>query len=94
MIKDYSSYTSFDWLTLSAYLVATLLLAYLVRINSLLKGTPGEVRKLTDSPWQPAQLKEIYERLRKHPVDYTAGLPPRQSRRYLVTGGSGKTQQL
>ncbi|KAK8021858.1 hypothetical protein PG990_006996 [Apiospora arundinis] len=89
MIKDYSSYTLFDWLTLSVYLVVTLLLAYLVRINSLLKGTPEEVRKLTDSPWQPAQLKEIYERLRKHPVDYTAGLPPRQSRRYVVTGGSG-----
>ncbi|KAK7941554.1 uncharacterized protein PG986_013941 [Apiospora aurea] len=82
-------YTLLDWLTAGAYIAVALLVAYLARINYLLKGTPEEVRKLTDSPWQPAKLKEIFEKLRTHPVDYTANLPPRQSRRYIVTGGSG-----
>lgn len=87
-MKDY---TLLDWLTICAYVVVGLLLAYLGRINYLLKGTPEEVRKFTDSAWQPAQLKEVYERVRAHPVDYTANFPPKQNRRYVVTGGSGMT---
>ncbi|KAK8126980.1 uncharacterized protein PG998_002739 [Apiospora kogelbergensis] len=84
-MKDY---TLFDWLTVSAYLAVGLLFAYLVRINSLLKGTPEEIRKLADSPWQPAHLKETYERLRACPVDYTANLPPKQDRRYVSSEAS------
>ena len=86
-MKDF---TLLDWLAIFTYLAVGLLFAYLVRINALLKGTPEEVRMLADSPWKPTQLKETYERLRMSPVDYTANLPPRQNRRYVVTGGSGK----
>ncbi|KAK8097426.1 hypothetical protein PG984_016565 [Apiospora sp. TS-2023a] len=82
-------YTLLDWLTICAYLAVGLLLTYLFRINYLLKGTPEEVRKLADSSWQPAHLKEVYEKVRAHRVDYTANLPPKQNRRYVVTGGSG-----
>ncbi|GAP85054.2 putative cholesterol dehydrogenase [Rosellinia necatrix] len=64
-------------------------LAYLVRINQQLSGTPEEVRRLSGPRWTPDLLRETYERLQQQPIDYTHKLPPKLDRRYVVTGGSG-----
>ncbi|TRX96053.1 hypothetical protein FHL15_003195 [Xylaria flabelliformis] len=78
-----------SWLqwALAAATLATL--AYLVRVNRLLSGTPEEVTRLAGPRWTPDLLKKTYERLEKHPIDYTNKLPPKLDRRYVITGGSG-----
>ncbi|KAI0189088.1 hypothetical protein EV127DRAFT_110778 [Xylaria flabelliformis] len=78
-----------SWLqwALAAATLATL--AYLVRVNRLLSGTPEEVTRLAGPRWTPDLLKKTYERLEKHPIDFTNKLPPKLDRRYVITGGSG-----
>jgi hypothetical protein len=63
---------------------------YLCRLNYLLNETPEVMRKLVGPKWTETELKETYQRLKDHPVDYTDQLPPKLDRRYVVTGGSGK----
>lgn len=77
------------WLALAIYGVISLIVLYLYRINQLLSGTPAEIRKLTGPPWTEQELKKTYERLDREPIDYKNELPPRQDRRYVVTGGNG-----
>ncbi|KAI1424176.1 hypothetical protein F5Y12DRAFT_753496 [Xylaria sp. FL1777] len=78
-----------DWAFWALVSVALATFAYLVRVNQQLSGTPEEVRRLSGQRWTPALLKETYERLEQHPIDYTHKLPPRLDRRYIITGGSG-----
>lgn len=68
-----------------------LLFSYLIHINDILKGVPEEVRKLSSSPWTEEQLRKTYKRLEESPVDYTDKLPPKLDRRYVITGGNGKS---
>ncbi|KAI0517882.1 hypothetical protein F5B22DRAFT_602841 [Xylaria bambusicola] len=77
-----------NWV-LWGFVSIALVLAYLVRVNRQLSGTPEEVRRLSGSRWTPELLKKTYERLQQHPIDYTHKLPPKLDRRYIVTGGSG-----
>ncbi|KAK5625744.1 hypothetical protein RRF57_001460 [Xylaria bambusicola] len=77
-----------DWV-LWGFVGVALVLAYLVRVNQQLSGTPEEVRRLSGSRWTPELLRKTYERLQQHPIDYTHKLPPKLDRRYIVTGGSG-----
>ena len=79
-----------NWLTLGFYALLALALAYLARVNHILKGVPREVRKLRGPPWTPSQLRKTYRDLDNKPIDYTSKLPPRLHRRYIVTGGNGK----
>ncbi|KAI1305062.1 hypothetical protein F5Y03DRAFT_356404 [Xylaria venustula] len=72
-----------------ALVSVALVLLYLFRVNQQLSGTPEDVRRLAGSRWTPDLLQKTYERLEKHPIDYTHKLPPRLHRRYIVTGGSG-----
>ncbi|KAL2024230.1 hypothetical protein VTK56DRAFT_9386 [Thermocarpiscus australiensis] len=78
---------------LSAAITAVLLLvAYLVRLNQLLLGTPDEVKKLTPTRWTKEVILERYQRLEAHPIttrSYAHRIPPKLARRYIVTGGSG-----
>ena len=84
----------FSHLSLIAFcLVSILLVAYLFRINHLLKGVPDEVKNLSGSAWTAEQLKKTYDELEAKPLDYTNELPPRLNRRYVVTGGNGKTSR-
>ncbi|KAI1840051.1 hypothetical protein JX266_013742 [Neoarthrinium moseri] len=82
-------YLSDDLLGLAPYIILAVALAYLFRINQLLKGTPDEIRKLSGSRWTADQLRTTYRRLEKKSIDYTDKLPPKLDRRYIVTGGSG-----
>ncbi|KAI0534210.1 hypothetical protein GGR58DRAFT_483670 [Xylaria digitata] len=78
-----------DWVLWALASVTLVIIAYLVRVNQQLSGIPEEVTRLAGSPWTRDLLKETYERLEQHPIDYTNKLPPRLDRRYIVTGGSG-----
>ncbi|KAI0409112.1 hypothetical protein F4802DRAFT_615638 [Xylaria palmicola] len=78
-----------DWVLWTLGTAVFVVLAYLVRVNQQLNGTPEDVRRLAGPRWTPGLLHETYERLQKHPIDYTSQLPPKQDRRYIVTGGSG-----
>jgi hypothetical protein len=78
------------WLNWAPYAFIGLLALYLFRLNQLLKAIPSEVRKLSGSRWTTEQLKETYDRLAIHPIEYTDQLPPKLGRRYIVTGGSGE----
>ncbi|VUC23608.1 unnamed protein product [Clonostachys rosea] len=69
-------------------IVSVLSIAYLVRLNVLLKGTPIEGRKLL-TPWTEELRRKAYRELENNPVDWTADLPPKLDRRYIVTGGNG-----
>ncbi len=80
-------------LAVAAAACVAVLLVYLAHIDCLLRGTPDEVLGLAQTPWTPAQIKDVYRRVGKNPVDaraYRDQLPPRLDRRYVVTGGSGE----
>lgn len=68
-----------------------LALVYLINLNRLLRSTPEQFRQLTE-PWTREQIIETHERLAQKPIttaSYSAHLPPKLNRRYIVTGGSG-----
>ncbi|KAI1817668.1 NAD(P)-binding protein [Poronia punctata] len=77
------------WASWAVIVFVTGVLAYLMRVNTQLSGTPEAVKRLSPSQWTPDLLKRTYERLERNPVDYTDKLPPKLDRRYIVTGGSG-----
>lgn len=78
------------WTPYAAWFLIACVVAYLARLNYMMKGTPEEVRLLVGEPWTPRLLREKYEALQRRPLDYTSQLPPKLDRRYIVTGGSGK----
>jgi hypothetical protein len=80
---------------LTAAIAATVfLVVYLVRVNQLLLRTPDEIKKLAPGRWTKDLLRDTYERLDALPIttgSYAKRIPPRLERRYIVTGGSGKS---
>lgn len=71
-----------------------LLALYLWNLNRLLSTTPPEVARTVPQRWTRQQLREVYDRLRREHIttaSYAESgcLPPRLTRRYIVTGGSG-----
>ncbi|KAK4126980.1 NAD(P)-binding protein [Parathielavia appendiculata] len=88
---DYLSLTDKP-ITSGVIVLVLSLVAYLVRLNELLSGTPDEVKKLSPTRWTKALLVETYRRLEAHPIttrSYAALIPKKLERRYIVTGGSG-----
>ncbi|PKS05526.1 hypothetical protein jhhlp_008201 [Lomentospora prolificans] len=69
--------------------ISIFLVAYLVRLNSLLKGVPQRVQELRDPGWTTEQLTKSYRELEDRSFDYSTHVPPRLNRRYIVTGGNG-----
>ncbi|KAK8254144.1 hypothetical protein IWZ00DRAFT_487518 [Phyllosticta capitalensis] len=62
---------------------------YLWHVNRGLGGSPQVVDRVAVKPWTEKELREAYHKLREHPIDVTPHLPPKQQRRYIVTGGTG-----
>lgn len=74
--------------------VTILVVAYLVRLNQLLLSTPDEIKKAAPHRWTEDLLHDTYRRLEANPIttrSYAARIPPKLDRRYIVTGGSGKS---
>ncbi|KAK7547637.1 3-beta hydroxysteroid dehydrogenase/isomerase family protein [Phyllosticta citricarpa] len=70
-------------------LAGLLLFLYLCHVNHGLGGTPDVVERVAVKPWTEEELRETYDELKKNPIDVTPHLPPKQNRRYIVTGGTG-----
>ncbi|KAI1319951.1 hypothetical protein F5Y16DRAFT_405779, partial [Xylariaceae sp. FL0255] len=80
-----------DWRSVAVYAfyaVSVAVFAYLLRINTLLAATPDEIRRLSPNRWTPEQIRVLHDRLRERPLEFADKLPPKQERRYVVTGGS------
>lgn len=79
--------------TAAVYLTLLALgMVYLVNLNRLLSTTPGAFKKLVPERWTRQTIEATSARLIREPIttaSYAAQLPPRLTRRYIVTGGSG-----
>ncbi|KAJ5785568.1 3-beta hydroxysteroid dehydrogenase/isomerase family protein [Penicillium pulvis] len=62
---------------------------YLRHVNTAMKRTPEEALHLSPHRWTIEEVKAAYEKASESPVDVTKSLPPKQTRRYVVVGGSG-----
>jgi hypothetical protein len=86
-----NSLSTANWLISSFSAAAVLVLVYLFHVNRLMKGVPSGVQKLSGPHWTTEQLRRTYDELNKQPINYKSKIPPRLDRRYIVTGGNGKT---
>lgn len=80
-----------------AIAVGIALIAYLIRLNQLFRGTPKEVQDLSPTRWSAKLLHKTYKRLESEPItvkSYANKIPSKLERRYIVTGGSGECRQL
>ncbi|KAK0659020.1 hypothetical protein DIS24_g4201 [Lasiodiplodia hormozganensis] len=66
-----------------------LLLLYLRHVNRALGGTPDEAERAASPPWTTEELKKTYQRMKQSPIDIRDHLPPKQSRRYILTPRAG-----
>jgi len=82
------------WFPLCFFLIIGLFVAYLARLNSLLKHVPEKVQVLCQLRWTAEELKKTYTELENRSLDYKAHVPPRLERRYVVTGGNGKLMAI
>ncbi|KAJ5477125.1 hypothetical protein N7539_007269 [Penicillium diatomitis] len=62
---------------------------YLIHVNAAMKRVPEEAHRASPTRWTTEEVKATYERILKNDVDVVNDLPPKQSRRYIVVGGSG-----
>jgi hypothetical protein len=69
-------------------------LLYLWHINSAMKRVPEEATKLSPRRWTIEEINAAYKRNLDSPIDVTKSLPPKQSRRYVIVGGTGASATL
>lgn len=70
--------------------LAGLAALYMWRVNSAMKVVPEEAQKLSPHRWTIEEIKAAYKKSLETPIDVTKSLPPKQSRRYVIVGGTGK----
>ncbi|KAJ5385196.1 hypothetical protein N7517_003107 [Penicillium concentricum] len=69
--------------------LAGLFALYMWHVNSAMKVVPEEAQKLSPHRWTIEQIKAAYRKSLENPIDVTKSLPPKQSRRYVIVGGTG-----
>ncbi|KAJ5648068.1 3-beta hydroxysteroid dehydrogenase/isomerase family protein [Penicillium lividum] len=69
--------------------VLGLAVLYLRHVNTAMKKTPEEAHNLSPKRWTVDEVKSAYKKASETPVDVSKSLPPKQTRRYIVVGGSG-----
>lgn len=62
---------------------------YMWHVNSAMKVVPEEAQKLSPHRWTVEEIKAAYKKSLETPIDVTKSLPPKQSRRYVIVGGTG-----
>lgn len=67
-----------------------LVLLYLYRVNFVLAQTPPEVAAQFGEELTRERVVEAYKQVKHKRLDWSSRLPPRQTRRYVIVGGSGK----
>jgi len=68
----------------------TLIVVYLIHLNTKMSGTPEEALTISPNRWTVDEIRETHQRISEKPIDSTPHLPPKLGRRYIVTGSSGK----
>ena len=63
---------------------------YLARLSNAYARTPNTIREISPHRWTQGDIKEAYEKEKASPTDIRSFLPPKEGRRYVVVGGSGK----
>lgn len=76
---------------LAASLPAISLALYLYHVNRGMSYVPDEAIIFSPHRWTVNEIKEAYERNINAPIETTQYLPPKQNRRYVVVGGSGRS---
>ncbi|CAI7647667.1 unnamed protein product [Penicillium glandicola] len=74
---------------LIAAVLAGLGALYMWRVNSAMKVVPEEAQKLSPHRWTVGEIKAAYKKSLETPIDVTKSLSPKQSRRYVIVGGTG-----
>jgi hypothetical protein len=69
--------------------LAGLVALYMWRVNAAMKVVPEEAQKLSPHRWTLEEIKAAYKKNLEAPIDVTKSLPPKQSRRYVIVGGTG-----
>lgn len=62
---------------------------YLNHVNTAMKRVPEEAQKASPHRWTVEEIQAAYNKSLESPASTTESLPPKQSRRYVVVGGSG-----
>ncbi|KAJ5575421.1 hypothetical protein N7450_009320 [Penicillium hetheringtonii] len=62
---------------------------YLLHVNSVMKTVPPEAKEASPRRWTVDEIKDAYKKAIENPVDVNKSIPPKQTRRYVVVGGSG-----
>lgn len=76
-------------LVLLGFGILTLAALYLFHVNCAMKVVPEEARRLSPRRWTVEEARGAYQKCLEDPVDVINALPPKQSRRYVIVGGSG-----
>ncbi|KAJ5184726.1 3-beta hydroxysteroid dehydrogenase/isomerase [Penicillium cf. griseofulvum] len=69
--------------------LAGLVALYMWRVNAAMKVVPEEAQNLSPRRWTVEEIKAAYKKSLEAPIDVTKSLPPKQSRRYVIVGGTG-----
>jgi hypothetical protein len=59
------------------------------RINCAMKAVPNEAQQLSPNRWTVEEINAAYKKNLETPIEMTKHLPPKQSRRYVIVGGTG-----
>lgn len=78
---------------LAIILGAVCMTAYAARVNWVLSHTPEVAAKRAGDVIPYEKIRMVYERIQKNGIQWSAGLTAEKGRRYIVVGGSGKSNQ-
>lgn len=70
------------------------LVLYLWHTNRAISTRPEEASKVTQKLWTSQQIKKAYDKVKSSPVNIEPYLFSKTGRRYIVVGGSGKSDQI
>ena len=72
--------------------VLAVLALYIWHCNRAISTSPPEAVKLAGKRWTKEEIQEAYKQAQNSPRDVRPYLLEKQNRRYVVTGGSGKSK--
>jgi len=81
---------SVGYLLFGVVIFVSFIVLYLLHLDRILRRVPKEAEKLSPHRWTVEEIQATYDRIQNSPVDVKKFLSPRQQRRYIITGGSGK----
>ena|ERR1700761_2666877 len=75
-------------------LTLTLLVAYLVHVNRVLRSQPPQAVSLRGKSWSDEDIRAAHVKYTQSLISIKESLPPKTGNRYIVVGGSGFVGKL